>query len=174
MKITLIAAVDKNDIIGNGDRIPWKCSGDMKHFKVTTLNHVVILGRKTWESFGSKPLPNRRHIILSRNPKSVDLSKVAPKDLVDEVVCVVTNIEEAIATAKDIDVNGNVFVIGGAEIYKQFLPYADEAILSTIYGEFEGDVYFPSEFYSQFHQYGTMLEEQEFHVVLWKKSPTQA
>lgn len=146
MEICLIAGIDINGLIGNGDKIPWKCPGDMRHFKNTTTDHVVILGRKTWESFGSKPLPNRPHIILTRNLDNVDLSRLQEND----VVHVVTTVKEAIITARDLDHKNKVFIIGGAEIYKQFLPYADSAIISTIYGQYNGNVYFQKEFYEFF------------------------
>jgi dihydrofolate reductase len=137
--MTIIAALDQNRIVGNKNRMPWHISEDFKHFKSTTLNHPIIMGRKTFESIGSKPLPKRPHVIVSRTmPESsqVDVSR---------------SLEDAIDKAKTYA--DEVFICGGVEIYKQAIPLSDHMILSHIDGEHEGDAYFPE------------FDETEWHIL---------
>ena len=129
MIISLIAGMDKNSLIGQGNRLPWRLPADMKHFRQHTLGKPVLMGRKTFESIG-KPLPKRTNIILTR-----DLDYRADG-------CIVTHsIEEALKTASDCD---ELMVIGGASIYELFLPRANRLYLTYVHGCFEGDVYFPA------------------------------
>ena len=129
MIISIIAGMDKNRLIGQGNRLPWRLPADMKHFRRHTLGKPVLMGRKTFESIG-KPLPKRRNIILTR-----DLDYQAEG-------CVVTySVEEALDTAAGCE---EIMVIGGASIYELFLPQADRLYLTYIHGCFEGDVYFPA------------------------------
>lgn len=133
MKISLIAAVAENGVIGRDNDLPWHLPDDMKFFMETTKGHYVILGRKNYESLPAKykPLPNRTNIIVTRR-KNFN----APGCLV------VHNIDEAIAMARD---NGEqeAMVIGGSEIYALALPSADRLYLTEINARVEGDVYFP-------------------------------
>lgn len=127
--ISLIAAMDKNRVIGTDDgKLPWHLPADLKHFKSLTLGKPVIMGRKTFESIG-KPLPERKNIIITRN-KNYD----APG-------CVVVHSpDEALASAGDVP---EVMVIGGAEIFAQFFPLAKRLYLTLIDGIFAGAAYFP-------------------------------
>ena len=125
-QVNLIVAVDKNFAIGNKGDIPWHISADMKYFRNTTSGKSIIMGRKTLESFpGSKPLPNRKNIVLTRN-----------KDFKIEGAFVVNSISEALMAADD-----DCFIIGGGEIYKMFLPYVKYAYVTKVDSEFEADTY---------------------------------
>ena len=129
MIISIIAGMDKNRLIGHGNRLPWRLPTDMKHFRRHTLGRPVLMGRKTFESIG-KPLPKRTNIILTHD-----------RDY-QAAGCVVTHsIKEALDTASDCE---EIMIIGGASIYTLFLPWADRLYLTCIHDCFEGDVYFPA------------------------------
>ncbi|GAA1790183.1 MAG: dihydrofolate reductase [Actinobacteria bacterium] len=128
-RITLIAAVAENGVIGNQGEIPWRVPGEMAHFKATTLGHTLIMGRKTFESIG-RVLPGRRTIVLTRDPEWHHLEVATARTLHD-----------ALQLAGAVD---EVFIAGGAEIYAQALPLADRMILSEIPGSPAGDAYFPT------------------------------
>ena len=124
-----IVAHDPNRVIGNNLDIPWHIREDFLHFKETTINHTVVYGSKTFESMG-KPLPNRKNIVLH-----FDKSFNAPG-------CeIVTSIEEIVNRYKDSE--EVVFICGGASIYRQFLPFVEELIISEVKKEYVGNVFFP-------------------------------
>lgn len=130
MLVSAIVAVAKNRVIGRDNDIPWYLSTDLKFFKRTTLDHHVIMGRKSFQSIG-KPLPKRTNIIITTNPFFIASG------------CITTHsIEEALETAYD---NGEeeVFIIGGAQIYELSLPYLDKLYYTEVDAEPEGDVLFP-------------------------------
>lgn len=127
-RLSLIAAMARNRVIGRDNTLPWHLPEDLRHFKATTLGKPVIMGRKTWESLG-RPLPGRRNIIVSRNADYVP----AGGERVD-------SLESAIAICGDAE---EAFVIGGAEIYRQALPLAGRIYLTEIGQEVEGDASFP-------------------------------
>jgi len=124
--ITLVAACSKNRVIGKDNKLPWHLPEDLKHFKSLTLDRVILMGRKTFESIGSKPLPKRTNVVLTRD-----------KNFKSDNILVYNNIDEVLPIFRDI------VVVGGAEIYKKFLNFADEIQLTLIDKEFEGDTYFP-------------------------------
>jgi len=128
----IIAAVSKNNIIGNHGKTPWYLKEVITHFKKTTSGFPVVMGRKTWESIG-KPLPDRTNIILTRN-------KNYKPDFKNIVVC--ESVENAIDyfTGKSLK---KIFFIGGREIFNEVIEDADELIISEMNFEAEGDVYFP-------------------------------
>lgn len=130
MILSLIAGIGKNNELGKGNTLLWDLPIDMKHFRDTTSHHAVIMGRKTFESIG-KPLPNRRNVIVTR-----DVSYVA------EGVEVVHSLTEAIDLFK-YDINDEIFVIGGAEIYKQAMDHADRLYITHVDGAFDADAFFP-------------------------------
>lgn len=130
-RLTLIAAVARNGVIGRDNRLPWKLSEDLKRFKALTMGHPLIMGRKTWESLPGI-LPGRPHIVVSRNP-----------DYRAEGATVVHSLPAAIATAGSMAGGDEVFVIGGAELYAQALAIADRLQLTEIDADFEGDACFP-------------------------------
>ncbi len=125
--ISLIAAMDTNNVIGYNNDMPWSLPNDLKHFKEVTSHSTIIMGRKTYESIG-RPLPNRRNIILSRSGFQTD------DDV--EVISSIDNIKEL---AKEEE----VFVIGGGTIYEQVIPYADRLYITRIDADLKGDTYFP-------------------------------
>lgn len=130
MTISAIVAKAINNVIGFGNQIPWYLPADLKHFKSVTLNHHVIMGRKTFESIG-KPLPKRTNIIITR-----DVYFVASG-------CVVTHsLEEALEISKR-NSETEAFIIGGAEIYEMSMPYLDKLYLTEVDCQCEGDKFFP-------------------------------
>lgn len=129
----LIVAVDKSWGIGKDNHLLVSIPQDMKFFRETTANNVVIMGRKTLESLpGGKPLPKRINIVISSD-----------MDYVVTGAIVVHSINQAIAEAKKYN-DKKIFVIGGASIYRQMLPYCDFAYVSKIEHEFDADTYFPN------------------------------
>ncbi|MGJ8591929.1 MAG: dihydrofolate reductase [Aquaticitalea sp.] len=127
--LTLIVAAGENDAIGKDNNLIWHLSDDLKRFKTLTSGHAIIMGRKTFESF-SKPLPNRKHIVISRQQNYQ----------VPEGVIVVHNLEDAMDAAKG---DQQPFVIGGGEIYKQAMPYASKIELTRVHETFDADTFFP-------------------------------
>jgi dihydrofolate reductase len=128
MIISLVAAAGNNNVIGSNNKLPWKMPADMKFFMNLTTEHPVIMGRKTYESFG-KPLKQRRNIIITRD-KTYSVAGCEVVHSLDEALDLVKNYDE-------------VFIIGGAEIYRQSMNVANKIYLTRIYGDFEGDAYFP-------------------------------
>ncbi|MEO1653721.1 MAG: dihydrofolate reductase [Bacteroidota bacterium] len=128
--ISLIVAVSKNGVIGQNGKLPWRLSDDLKLFKQTTLNHYILMGRKTFESIG-RPLPKRENLVISRQP---DYS--APG------IQVFPNLPAAFAQAEAAG-EKEVFVIGGGEIYRLALPYSHRIYLTQVDTHIEGDTFFP-------------------------------
>jgi dihydrofolate reductase len=127
--ISIIVAMDRNRLIGKENGMPWHLRDDLKRFKNLTSGHTVIMGRKTFESIG-KPLPNRRNIVITSR-----------QDFQPTGVEVVHSIEDAL---KQADKNHENFVIGGADIYEQFLPISNKLYLTFVEGQFDGDTWFPA------------------------------
>ena len=126
--IILIAAVAENNALGKNNDLLWHLPNDFKRFKEITSGHHIVMGRKTFESF-PKPLPNRTHVIITRQ-----------KDYVHEGCIVVQDLEKAIAVCpKDED----IFIIGGGEIYSQSIHIADQLDITRVHHSFEADVFFP-------------------------------
>ncbi len=128
-KITIIVAASENSVIGYKNALPWNISEDLKHFKKITINHSVIMGRKTFESIG-KPLKDRRNIVISRD-----------KTLKIEGVEVVNSLDDAIFRTKD---QNEIFIIGGEQIYKMAMPFATNMHITKVYTNIEGDAFFPA------------------------------
>ncbi|WP_142603972.1 dihydrofolate reductase [Solitalea koreensis] len=126
--INIIVAKANNNAIGSKNTLIWHLPADLKYFRKLTTGNTVIMGRKTYDSIG-KPLPNRRNIIITRN---VDL-------MIDG--CEVVNSLEAALTLSTSD--EKVFIIGGADIYRQSMEFAHTLYVTEIHNEFEGDSYFP-------------------------------
>ena len=127
--VTIIAAIAEHNALGKNNQLIWHLPADLKRFKKTTLNHVVIMGRKTFESLG-KPLPNRTNILITRD-----------KNYKVEGCVVVNSLKEALETATKED--ENPFILGGAEIYKQALPFTDKLDVTFVHHQFDADVFFP-------------------------------
>ncbi|QIL38136.1 dihydrofolate reductase [Pedobacter sp. HDW13] len=128
-KISIAVAVGENYAIGKNNQLLWHMPADLKFFKQTTSGHTVIMGRKTFDSVG-RPLPNRRNIIITRDT-----------ELKIEGVEVVNSLDEALAITKTEE--KPVFIVGGAEIYRQALPKTDRLYLTTIHHNFDADTFFP-------------------------------
>lgn len=125
---TIIVATDQQRGIGIRNTLPWHLPEDLAHFKRTTSGHAIIMGRKTFDSIG-RPLPNRRNIVISRNP-----------DWQHTGVDVVTSV----AAAQELVAGQDAFIIGGAQIYEQALSSADRLIVTEIHQRFDCDAFFPA------------------------------
>ncbi len=131
MPVTIVAAVARNGVIGVDGRLPWRLPDDLRRFKKLTLGHVLVMGRKTYESIGH-PLPGRTTVVVTRNARWDSGS--------DEVV-VAAGVPEAIAAAMAID--DEVFVVGGAQVYAAALPVTHRIELTLVDAEPDGDTTFP-------------------------------
>ena len=129
MTLSLIAAIGNNGVIGKNNELPWNMPNDMKFFMQKTKGHHVIMGRRNFESLDKNPLPRRTNIIITRKT-----DYEAPGGIV------VHSLEEAINQVKD---DEEPFIIGGAEIYRQALTQIDRMYITRIYGDFDGDTFFP-------------------------------
>lgn len=126
--VSAIVAAADNNAIGKDNELLWHLPNDLRFFKRTTSGHAIIMGRKTYESVG-KPLPNRRNLVVTRQ-----------KDYVLEGAEVVHSLEAALARCMN---EGEVFIVGGAEIYRQALPVTHRVYLTRVHAELPGDAYFP-------------------------------
>lgn len=133
MKISMIAAIGANRVIGKDNDMPWHLPDDFAYFKDTTINHVVIMGRKNWESLSHllRPLSDRTNIVITRQ-----------KNYQAEGAEIVSSLEHALQIAKSL-LEEEAFIIGGGEIYRIALPLASQIYLTEINSPFEGDVTFP-------------------------------
>ncbi|AIQ53061.1 dihydrofolate reductase [Paenibacillus sp. FSL R7-0331] len=129
MSITMIWAMAENDVIGKDNEMPWHLPLDFAYFKEQTLGKRMLMGRKTWESLGSKPLKGRTSIVITRD------TGFAP-----EGAEVIHSLEEAVAEGRK---DGELMIIGGAEIYGMMLPYADKLLVTRIHEQFAGETKFP-------------------------------
>ena len=127
--INVIVAKASNNVIGAKNELIWHLPNDLKHFKNLTSGHPIIMGRKTFESLG-RPLPNRTNIVITRD-----------KNWQGENVEKEFSLEKAIESAKKI--NEDIYIIGGGNIYKQAMEFADVLYITEVHHEFEGDTYFP-------------------------------
>ena len=128
MTVSLVVAHAENRTIGRGGELPWHLPADLQFFKRLTTNHTIVMGRKTYESIG-RPLPNRRSIVISRDPR-----------FCSNGVDIAHSLEDALAMAAADD---DVFIIGGAEVFEQGMILADRIYLTKIHAQIEGDVQFP-------------------------------
>lgn len=126
--LSIVVALTENNVIGNGNELPWRMSDDLKRVKALTMGHHLIMGRKTYESIG-RPLPGRTTIIITRQ-----------SDFKAEGCIVLSSLKEAIQQAAH---DPEAFVFGGGEIFKQALPLADRLYLTRIHTTIHGDTHFP-------------------------------
>ncbi|MEO8004343.1 MAG: dihydrofolate reductase [Betaproteobacteria bacterium] len=127
-RISLLVAMAKNRVIGADNKLPWHLSSDLKRFKALTMGHHIVMGRKTFESIG-RALPGRTSVVISRNP----LWRFTG-------VATVDSLRKALMLAAG---DSETFVIGGEQIFREALPFADRILLTEIDRDFEGDVFFP-------------------------------
>lgn len=132
LRISILVAMASNRVIGRKNALPWHLPADLKHFKALTMGHGIIMGRKTYESIG-KPLPGRQNIIITRQ-KNYHVNGAYVVHSIDEAVQACDNGKE---------INGEGFIIGGAEIYQQALPLCHRMYITEIQQNFDGDTYFP-------------------------------
>ena len=144
MKISIIVAMDKNNVIGMDNDLPWRLSADLKHFKAVTMGKPIVMGRKTYESIG-RPLPGRKNIVMTRS-----------SDFSADGCTVVNSLDEAMHEAGDVD---EIMIMGGAGLYEQMLAHANRLYLTEVHAEVEGDVYFP-----EFDKREWIKVEREAHI----------
>ncbi len=135
LPISIIVAVAENGIIGSDGDMPWKLSSDLKRFKVITTGNPIIMGRKTFESIG-RPLPNRHNIVITRN-----------ENYSPDGVTVVSSVDEAVSVAQkwgEKNASSEVCILGGGEIYRQFLDQANQIYYTEVIAEPAGDTSFPT------------------------------
>ncbi|MFZ1655235.1 MAG: dihydrofolate reductase [Candidatus Moraniibacteriota bacterium] len=144
-RLSIIAAISENRVIGNDGKIPWHLKDDFRRFKERTLGHVIIMGRKTYESIG-RPLPGRTNIVITR-----DTGREIPG-------CVVVgSLAEALERARAIETE-EVFICGGGQIYTEALSQADRLYLTVVHAIMDGDAFFP-EYAASF---GTVVTSEDF------------
>ncbi len=149
MLISLIAAVAENGVIGKDNKLPWHLPADLQFFKKTTLGHPIIMGRKNFESIG-KVLPGRTNIVLTRNMNFANANlKIAH------------SLKEAFEIAKETGTD-ECFVIGGAEIYREALPFCQKLYITRVHGIFEGNTYMP-EFEKDFCKISSVSNFKDEH-----------
>ena len=129
MIVSVIAAVSDNGVIGRDGGLPWHLPADLARFKRVTTGHHMVMGRRTWESIGCRPLPGRPTIVITSN-----------RNYVAERAAVAHSLEEALAKVVGDD---EVFIAGGEAVYREALPRAERIHLTRIHADFEGDTHFP-------------------------------
>lgn len=128
-RVAILVAYDRNRAIGHQNRLPWHLPADLKRFKALTMGHPIVMGRKTYESIG-RPLPGRTNVVVTR-----ELGYLAEGSIV------VDSLERALNVARD---DNEIFIIGGAQIFVQMLPFSDRLYATEIHAAFEADTYFPA------------------------------
>lgn len=128
--IKILVAFDENRVIGKNNALIWHLPADLQRFKMLTTGHVIIMGRKTYESIG-RPLPNRTTIAITRQ-----------SDFKPEGILIANSLEEAVLKAKSIS-REDIYIVGGAEIYQLSLAHADQILVTQLHDIFDGDTYFP-------------------------------
>jgi dihydrofolate reductase len=128
-KLMMIVAMAKNRMIGKDNQMPWHLPDDLKYFKAQTLNKPVIMGRKTFQSIGSRPLPNRPNLVISRNP-----------EFQCEGIQVFHSVEQALDSVAEAD---EVVIMGGAQLYAQWLDKVDRLLITEVDAAPQGDAFFP-------------------------------
>lgn len=150
MRVSIIAAIATNGVIGRQGQLPWRLSGDLRRFKRLTMGHTIIMGRKTWESIG-RPLPGRRTVVITRHPDyQIDA----------EGVHIAGNLDDALSIAEAAN-DDEAFVVGGAQIYHEAMSRADRLYFTEVAADVQGDAYFPVNF-------------ETFEWDLWETLETEA
>ena len=160
-RVSLIVAMAKNRVIGVNNTLPWHLPADLKRFKSLTMGHHIVMGRKTYESIG-KPLPGRTSVVVTRNP-----------DYSVPGVIMENSLEAAIAACGD---DEDIFVIGGAELYRQAVTLADRIYLTEIEAEISGDAHFTELDSKQWQETGRESHDRDeknaykYHFVIYDRS----
>jgi dihydrofolate reductase len=170
MRISIIVAYDKNRLIGAGDQIPWRLPEDMNHFKQTTLGCPVIMGRKTWDSIPEKfkPLPGRVNIVITNRPDEYRKRYDEERENVRFTFSPTAALMAAYARATIL--GSEVYIIGGASIYKEYLDMGvvERILASEVKGDYSGDVHFP-DFNPQAWDFTIKQRHADFDVVEYIK-----
>jgi dihydrofolate reductase len=153
-KKIIIVAMTKDRVIGKDGGMPWHISGDLKLLKKLTTGNTVIMGRTTYDSIG-KPLPDRNNIVVSNTVKEIPGAEVC------------ASFEDAVATAEGLD--RDIFLFGGASIYRQALPMADAMYISWIKQDYQGDTQFPDFDRSQWEMVSEQDHPDFIHTVYQRK-----
>jgi dihydrofolate reductase len=162
MTVSLVVAFSTNNVIGRDGALPWHLPDDLRHFKRITMGKPVIMGRKTFESVG-RPLPDRHNIVMTRDP-----------DYAAEGCDVVSSVGEALELAGDVE---EVMVIGGAQVYRDFLPRADRIYLTRVQAEVQGDTFFPEfdkdawRLVSSAHHAADEKHQYPFEMMVFERRP---
>ena len=143
--LSIIVAIAQNGTIGHNNALLWHIKEDMRFFRTTTSGHPVIMGRKTFESLGCRPLPKRTNIVISRSEREYEGALLAH------------SLEEAVRMAGD---DSEIFIIGGAQIYKEALSIADRLYITRVERDYEGDTSFPEVDMSQWRLVDEMRHER--------------
>lgn len=152
MKIVLIAAHDDQLVIGKDGDLPWHIPSDLAHFMRHTRGSTLVMGRKTWESIGAKPLKDRENIVISRTGAW-------------DNVLVFPSLEMALNYLQDRDI---VYIGGGSSLYEEALPIADQLVITHVHGTYSGDTYFP-EYRNDIGRVWKETNRQDFdsHSFIW-------
>lgn len=160
MSLSIIVAMARNRTIGANNTLPWRCPEDLRHFKALTMGHHMIMGRKTFDSIG-KPLPGRTTVVVTRDARlKIDGCLVAH------------SLEEAIAACAG---DKEVFVVGGAELYRQAMPLMDALYITEIQQDVDGDAHFPEFDKSAWQESSREMRSQEtpqpleYHFVTYRR-----
>ncbi len=159
-RLSIIVAMAKNHTIGINNTLPWRCPEDLKHFKALTMGHHMIMGRKTFDSIG-KPLPGRTTVVVTRN-----------SDLQIEGCQMAHSLKAAIAACAGED---EIFIVGGAELYRQAITLADTLYITEIQQDVDGDAYFPEFDKNAWREAARMVGSQttpqplNFHFVTYRR-----
>jgi len=151
--LSIIVAMTEQRVIGKNSRLPWKIPEDMDLFKQTTLHNTVVMGRNTWFSLPAKsrPLPERKNIVISKSTPIIAGAEVC------------YTLQDAVEKAERYE--GNIFVIGGGELYKSALPLADKLYISHIKKHYDGNVFFPEIKFDEWN----VKEEREYSQFIFKR-----
>jgi len=163
MLLSLIVGMTKDRVIGKDNDLPWPMiKEDMRHFRKTTTGHIIIMGRKTYDSIG-KPLPKRINVVITRQ-----------RDLEIDGCWVVHSLEEALRLSRHFtdrtDINTEAFIIGGSSLYKEAAPQADRIYLTHIKGDYPGDTFFPEIDESEWDKSQTSETDKATFYLLKRKS----
>ncbi len=159
-KLSLIVAMARNRTIGIDNTLPWRCPEDLKHFKALTMGHHMIMGRKTYDSIG-KPLPGRTTVVVTRN-----------NDLEIAGCVIAHSLKEAVAVCAG---DEEIFIVGGAELYRQSIALVDTLYITEIQQDVEGDAHFPEFDMSEWKEVSRDIRTQEtpqplsYHFVTYRR-----
>jgi dihydrofolate reductase len=153
-RVTLLAALGRNRVIGRDGAMPWHLPEDLRHFKHTTMGHPMVMGRKTFESIG-RPLPGRRTIVITRQ-----------EDWHHPDVEAAHSLPEALSLAGPGD---EVFVVGGGEVYREAMPFAQRLVLSEVRDSPEGDTFFPEWSRDEWRE-AAREPHEEFDIVTYERA----